>query len=127
MRVISRPSLPLASDLPPLPLGARRRRPREYAEWRALQVWGALPVWEASPAGYVLRLTREDAGLTQADLAERLGCTQQAIAQAERFESNPTVSFMRRWSEAVGADLAIRIEPIGRPAPKGRRSASSPW
>jgi DNA-binding XRE family transcriptional regulator len=111
MRVIRRPALPLTSELPPLPTGARRRRPRDYAEWRALQSWDALPQWETSPGGYVLRRAREEAGLTQSELAERLGCTQQAIAQAERYESNPTLTFMRRWAEALGAELVVRVEP----------------
>jgi transcriptional regulator with XRE-family HTH domain len=61
-----------------------------------------LPAWESSPPGYVLRLDREEAGLTQAALAKKLGCSQQAVAQAERWTSNPTVEFVRRWRKACG-------------------------
>lgn len=95
----------------PLPSGLKRSRPREYSEWRALRSWGKLPEWELLPPGYLLRESREKAGLSQIELARRLGCTQQAIAQAERWQSNPTVQFMRAWCEALGADLALEIRP----------------
>jgi len=39
----------------------------------------------------------------------RLGVTQQAVAQAERRQSNPTFAFMRRWVKACGATLSLRI------------------
>jgi transcriptional regulator with XRE-family HTH domain len=47
--------------------------------------------------------------MTQRELGERLGCSQQAIAQAERWTSNPSVSFARRWVLALGRDLKISI------------------
>jgi transcriptional regulator with XRE-family HTH domain len=62
-------------------------------------------------AGELLRRARERAGLTQHELADRLGCSQQAIAQAERRQSNPTISFMRRWAGACGGKLTIRFRP----------------
>lgn len=93
-----------------LPVGLVRRRPRRFGEWKALRAWGRLPSWELEPVGYVLRLCREDAGLTQADLASRLACSQQAIAQAERWEGNPTVEFMRRWAAACGSMVEIRLQ-----------------
>jgi transcriptional regulator with XRE-family HTH domain len=52
--------------------------------------------------------------MTQHELAERLGRSQQAIAQAERSGSNPTVGFMRRWAAACGGKLSIRIRPRSR-------------
>jgi len=84
-----------------------RRRPRDYAEWKWLRRWGQLPTWEELPAGYLLREAREAAGLTQAELAERLGCSQQAVARAERWRSNPTVALLRRWAAATGKRLEI--------------------
>lgn len=96
---------------PPLPDTLRRRRPRAYAEWAALRRWGRLPTWEESPPGYLLRAARETAGLTQKALARRLDCTQQAIAQAERADANPTVGFVRRWASATGARLGLTLDP----------------
>jgi transcriptional regulator with XRE-family HTH domain len=92
----------------------RRRRPRSYEEWKALSSWGTLPAWEARAPGYELRRAREAAGLTQTELAARLGVSQQAIARAERWASNPTIRFVERWVEAIGGDLRIEIEVAER-------------
>jgi DNA-binding XRE family transcriptional regulator len=95
------------------PAGLRRRRPRDFEEWKALAAWGKLPTWEARAAGYQLRLARETAALTQSELAARLGISQQAVARAERWQSNPTVHFVERWAEALGArlDFEIAVDP----------------
>ena len=49
----------------------RRTKPRSFVEWKALRRWGRLPRWEVEPAGYLLRLAREEAGLTQVEFAKR--------------------------------------------------------
>jgi DNA-binding XRE family transcriptional regulator len=90
--------------------GIKRRKPRDYLEWRALRELKKLPYWEESPPGYLLKEARENAGLTQADFAARLGITQQAVSQAERWDANPTIAFMRRWAEGCGVELEIRLE-----------------
>jgi len=87
----------------------RRLRPRSFSEWKALRRWGKLPPWEADSAGYLLRLAREEAGLTQSELARLLGCTQQAVAQAERWQSNPTVEFLGRWAAKCGKAIEFRM------------------
>src|ERR1700730_16564350 len=93
---------PERATLAKLPRSLVRRRPRSFAEWKALRGWGKLLSWEIKPAGYLMRLAREKADLTQIELARRLGCSQQAVAQAERWESNPTVEFIRKWADACG-------------------------
>lgn len=102
---------------PPEPLSRaiRRRRPRGYLEWKTLRRWDALPLWEETPVGYQLRAAREDLGITQSELGERLGCSQQAIAQAERWTSNPSVNFVRRWVRALGRDVEIVIQSPDAP------------
>lgn len=110
MKTYRAPRSPVVSRLPS---GVARNRPRAYAEWKALRRWGKLPEWEAPAPGYLLRLARERSGLTQQSLAERLECAQQAIAQAERWESNPTVAFVRRWAAACGAKIRIELELNG--------------
>lgn len=109
---------PLAHPLPPL----RRVRPRAYLEWRTLRRWGRLPRDERGLPGYLLRLARERAGLTQRQLAQRLGRTQQAVSQAERWESNPTVAFMREWARATGQSLVVDLAGDRG----GRRGAAGP-
>ena len=106
---LKRYASPRRGILAELPRGLARRRPRAYAEWKALRRWGKLPPWEDEPIGYVMRLARETSGLTQAVLARRLDCTQQAVAQAERWNSNPTVEFLRRWVAACGRRVKLEI------------------
>ena len=98
----------------PLPEVPARPKPRSYVEWKFLKTWGKLPRWELEPMGYILRLAREKAGLTQAAMAEKLGCSQQAVAQAERWDANPTVRLLRAWEQAT--DGALRVE-ISAPLP----------
>jgi len=86
-----------------------RRRPRSFIEWRTLREWAKLPERESSVPGYLLRVAREEAGLTQTKLARALGVTQQAVAQAERWESNPTIEFIERWAAACNRRLEIRL------------------
>ncbi|MGH7588411.1 MAG: helix-turn-helix transcriptional regulator [Gemmatimonadota bacterium] len=99
-------------SVPPFPRGLTRRKPRDFFEWRTLRAWEKLPEWEEVPPGYLLRETREKAQLTQRELAARLGTTQQAVSQAEKWDANPTVALMRRWADACGAVLEIEIERI---------------
>ena len=93
----------------PLPKVQPRLKQRSYTEWKFLRTWGKLPQWELKPAGFVLRLAREEAELTQAQLAGRLGCSQQAVAQAERWDSNPTVHFLREWERATDGKLSVEV------------------
>lgn len=48
-------------------------------------------------------------GLTQKEIAKRAGTTQSAIARFESSRTNPTLEFMQKVSEAVGARLEIRL------------------
>lgn len=96
-------------ELPPFPQGLSKRRSRDYQEWTTLRRWGKLPEWEETAPGYLLREARENAGLSQRRLAERLGTSQQAVSQAEAWEANPTVAFMRRWVGACGGTLEMVV------------------
>jgi DNA-binding XRE family transcriptional regulator len=95
----------ISSSLPEIDF--QRGKPRGFVEWKTLRRWGKLPISERSVPGYLLRLTREEADLTQEALARRLEITQQAVAQAERWQSNPTVSFMKSWMGACGKELKL--------------------
>lgn len=107
---------PAPAEPPDLPPGVRRTRPRDPFEWKTLRRWGRLPSWAVSPSGYLLWETRERADLTQEDLAARLCCSQQAVAQAERGDSNPTAGFLRSWADATGAGLALELAEASEPA-----------
>lgn len=52
---------------------------------------------------------RETAGLTQAELARKMGTTQSAIAAIETGARTPTVELLERLARACGQRLTIRI------------------
>jgi transcriptional regulator with XRE-family HTH domain len=57
---------------------------------------------------YVYRL-RSEAGLTQAELAERMGTTQSAIARMEGGGARPTLETLEKLAAAVGGELVIGV------------------
>ena len=61
--------------------------------------------------GRLLARARRSAGLTQADLAQRLALSQAAIAQLERADSNPRVATLDRALRAAGFDLILTTRP----------------
>lgn len=54
---------------------------------------------------------RVDAGLTQAEVARRIGTTQSAIARLESsaLKHSPTLATLRRYAEALGYSLQVRL------------------
>ncbi|WP_066587488.1 helix-turn-helix domain-containing protein [Corynebacterium provencense] len=57
---------------------------------------------------YRLRELREQAGLTQAELAERIGVGQRQVSKIERGDiDNAKVSTIRSYLEAVGGALSL--------------------
>jgi transcriptional regulator with XRE-family HTH domain len=52
---------------------------------------------------------RHDAGLTQAELADRMGTTQSAIARMEGGGTRPTLETLEKLATAVGADLVVGV------------------
>ncbi len=52
---------------------------------------------------------RLDKGLSQKQLAEKIGTKQSAIARLEGGNSNPSVAFLEKVSKALGGKLQISI------------------
>lgn len=52
---------------------------------------------------------RLNARLSQAELAQRIGTTQSAIARLEGGNVSPSLSTLRRYAEATGARLQVEI------------------
>lgn len=59
----------------------------------------------------LIRNARAKAGLSQADVARRLGTTQAAVAQLERPHSNPTIATLQRIVDATGRELRLSTRP----------------
>lgn len=52
---------------------------------------------------------RTEAGLTQAELAQRMGTTQSAIARMEGGGAKPSLETLERLAVAVGAELVVGV------------------
>jgi DNA-binding XRE family transcriptional regulator len=60
--------------------------------------------------------TRKLAGLTQKDVAERMGTTASAVARLETFvpgrKQAPTLNTLLRYAQALGCRLLLKFEPL---------------
>jgi len=72
---------------------------------------------------------RAEAGLTQAELAARIGTTQSSVARLESAESrhSPSIATLQRYAKALGYQVQIRLVKRRRQAPgsKARSSATT--
>ena len=63
----------------------------------------------------VLLKARNKAGLTQSDVADRMGTKTPAIARLESGggskKHSPSIETLRKYAEAVGCDLQIKLVP----------------
>ncbi len=59
--------------------------------------------------GVLLRLAREDAGLTQGQLAERLKTHKSAISRIEKGVGNLRLSTLARYAQALGCRLSLEL------------------
>ena len=58
-----------------------------------------------------VRVLREEAGLTQSDLAARCGCTRQTIIMLEQEKYVPSLSLAFAIAQAFGARIEDVFEP----------------
>jgi transcriptional regulator with XRE-family HTH domain len=56
-----------------------------------------------------LKEAREASGLTQTDLADRLGMTQSQISKCERGERRLDLIELRAWCQAIGTKLTTFV------------------
>ncbi len=72
---------------------------RDDIIWIAPDIRVMVPLW--------IRQAREASGLTQGELATRLGVTYQAIQKWERPGANPTIGTLQRVADAMGREAMI--------------------
>ena len=82
---------------------------RDWREERLRDPGFRAAVERLEPAYQVARL-RMLRGLTQEELARRVGTSQPSIARLEAGTSQPRLSFLRRVVDALGGRLEVRIE-----------------
>ena len=59
--------------------------------------------------GVILRQARESAGLTQEEMARKLKTKKSSISRIENHADDVRLSTLRRYADAVGANLQIRL------------------
>lgn len=84
-----------------------RARARLTLHGRERQI--AIPVTPALAARIALRWARDEAQLSQADLAARMGVTPQAVSKLERNAGAASVATLARYAASLGATLELRI------------------
>jgi HTH-type transcriptional regulator / antitoxin HipB len=89
----------------------RTTRDPEFAE-------GLESGYEEFRVGVLLRHAREEAGLTQEELATRLDTKKSAISRIENHAGDIRLSTLERYAKALGRQLSLEL----RPARRSRRS-----
>ena len=64
---------------------------------------------EAFDIAAQVRRAREDAGITQQELAERIGSTQPAMARLEAGGVRPSLATLERIAAALDLDLIVEL------------------
>ncbi len=59
--------------------------------------------------GAILRLAREEAGLTQAQLADKLNTKKTAISRMENHAEDIKISTLEKFAKALGKTLRIEV------------------
>lgn len=71
--------------------------------------------------GALLRQAREQAGLTQEQVAERLETMKSAISRIENSAGSIRFSTLERYARAIGWHLSLELRPGPRGSNQGRR------
>lgn len=83
-----------------------------FAEWRKDPEY--IREYEALEQEFALASAvigaRVRAGLTQAELAERMGTSQSAVARLEGGRARPSVATLEKLAKATGSKLRIALE-----------------
>lgn len=85
----------------------------DYEKWRDQQMQNPefLAELEKLEPGYQVARLRIKLGLTQAQLAEMVGTKQPSIARLESGASSPSLSFLEKVAEALGAEMRVNLTP----------------
>lgn len=84
--------------------------PEFRAEWERLALARAVAI---AVVGY-----RAKQGLTQAQLAQRLGVRQPHIARLELGEHTPSIEMLQRLSRELGLRFIVEVAPARKGSPK---------
>jgi transcriptional regulator with XRE-family HTH domain len=87
----------------------------DYEKWRDQQLQDPEFVAELAKLepGYQVARLRMKLGLTQSQLAEMVGTKQPSIARLENGEGSPSLSYLEKVAEALGAVVKVQLVPKG--------------
>jgi transcriptional regulator with XRE-family HTH domain len=71
--------------------------------------------------GQLLKKLREQARVTQSDLAEKCGIPYQNVSRIERGAREGKISALNRFARALGYQMEIVLPPIPRGPGEGKR------
>jgi DNA-binding XRE family transcriptional regulator len=94
---------------------ANKNLPR-FEDWEAEKIKDpkfAAAAEELEP-GYQIARLRILRGLTQIQLAERIGTRQPSIARLENGSSLPSISFLQKVAAALDARIEVKLIPEGK-------------
>lgn len=99
----------------------------DYEKWREQQMQDPefVAEFEKLEPGYQVARLRIKLGLTQTQLAEIVGTKQPSIARLENGESSPSLTFLEKVAEALGADVKVQLIPKTSAHMMRERSKSS--
>ncbi len=63
-----------------------------------------------------LLAARSRAGLTQEEVADSMGTTKSAVSRLEAGKHSPSVMTLKKYAQAVGCEVEIRLVPASRPS-----------
>jgi ParB-like chromosome segregation protein Spo0J len=114
-------------------MDTRKRKRLEEAGWRVGTADEFLELAPEESAFVELKLAlsgelrdrRNELGLSQVELADRLGSSQSRVAKMEASDPTVTVDLLIRGLLAVGASRKEIAVAIGKPAPKRPRRATT--
>lgn len=97
----------------PTPFDTAATKRRWFRDAKFVAAYDALAD-EFAALAELLR-ARQNAGMTQADVAEHMGIAQASVARLESSAGSrkhaPSIATLRRYADAVGCDLRISLAP----------------
>ncbi|HYU56630.1 MAG TPA: helix-turn-helix transcriptional regulator [Actinomycetota bacterium] len=77
---------------------------------------------KVATVGWEVARQRNRAGLTQAELASRMGTTQSAVSKIESGRVIPTLPWLERFARAIDRPFDLRIQPSKAPSRAMKRA-----
>ena len=78
---------------------------------------------DAAQVGRVVEQLRRESGLTQTELAARMGTTQAAISKSETGRTLPSLTVLERAARAVGKPVTLTLGQPSRRLSRRERAA----